>query len=293
VAGNRAFVDAPKDRLRASLKIFAAIITGDFGAVFNETGPHLRAGPPCCRWTNRGDDLEVATTTRRASKPTPRLPLFASGSEVTLRSGHALCRSMAGRDQRLRSARFKLVKSAGAITLALDYGRVHPSLDSAETFTIYTPTIIATPISISGAPSDTTLGLGQDGEMCVLTTQWRHASGTSISDQSLIVPQGGTASLVGGQIESLHGDVAACSCDFPRATLERHPPAASPRPEISKLSHPSQPEQKKTEDASQAPAPAAEPVYTVLMPALSFDANSPTPHPDPSPEQFSWCAKCA
>src|ERR1700676_1320300 len=32
------------------------------------------------------------------------------------------------------------------------------------------------------------------------------------------------------------------------------------------------------------PAPAGEPVYTVLMPPLSFDANSPEPPPDPGPE---------
>ena len=43
-------------------------------------------------------------------------------------------------------------KIDGAVTMALDYGRVHPSLSSSETFTIYTPSVVATPVAISGAP---------------------------------------------------------------------------------------------------------------------------------------------
>jgi hypothetical protein len=168
------------------------------------------------------------------------------------------------------------------VTLALDYGRVHPTLDSPDTFTIYTPTIIATPISISGGARDTTLGLEQNGEMCVLTEHGAMQVEPQFSDQSLIIPQGGAATLSGGQIESLHTDVSACSCDFPRAALEL--PQPSVRSEISTLSRPLQPEQPKTDDAPQPPVPAPEPVYTVLMPPISFDADSPAPPPDPSPE---------
>ncbi len=274
----------PKDRIRTSLKIFAAVLLA-ISALFSLKLCRIFAQDlPAIVGRIEGDDLEVATTTPTGVETNAAPTVVASGSQITLRSGHALLSLDGGGEISVCGpARFKLVKSAGAITLALDYGRVHPSLDSAETFTIYTPTIIATPISISGASRDTTLGLGQDGEMCVLTTHGAMRMEPQFSDQSLIVPQGGAASLVGGQIESLHGDVAACSCDFPRATLERHPPAPT-RTEISKLGHPSQPEQKKLEDSSQSPA--TEPVYTVLMPALSFDANSPTPPPDPSPESI-------
>jgi hypothetical protein len=274
----------PKNRLRRSLKIFAGILLATSALYSMKLGRISAQDLPAVVGRIEGDDLEVATTMPTGVETNAAPTVVASGSEVTLRSGHALLTlDNGGEISVCGPARFKLVKSAGAITLALDYGRVHPSLNSTEIFTIYTPTIIATPISISGAPRDTTLGLGQDGEMCVLTTHGAMRVEPQFSDQSLIVPQGGTASLVGGQIESLHGEAAACSCDFPRATLERHPPASS-RTEISKLGHPSQPEQKKTEDASPSPAPATEPVYTVLMPALSFDANSPTPPPDPSPE---------
>jgi hypothetical protein len=89
--------------------------------------------------------------------------------------------------------------------------------------------------------------------------------------------------MSGGQIESLRADPSACSCDFPRAAVERAKPAAPPR-EISALSHPREPGPIRG-DFPPPPLPSTqEPVYTVLMPPLSFDANSPALAPDPDPE---------
>jgi hypothetical protein len=182
-------------------------------------------------------------------------------------------------------AHFTLHKTADAITLALDYGRVHPSLDTSETFTIYTPLVVATPIAISGTRRDSTLGLDQSGEMCILADRGAMRVEPQFAGQSLIVPQGGIANLSGGQIESLKGDASTCSCNYQRIRGEQpkapaSAPAVSSR-EIAALSHPVQPEPKK---ADAAPASSPEPVYTVLMPPLSFDASSPAPPPDPSPE---------
>lgn len=231
-----------------------------------------------------GDDLEVVTTTPAGVETNAAPTVVASGSDVTLRSGHALLLLNSGGTVSVCGpAHFKLVKSAGAVTLALDYGRVHPSLESSDIFTIYTPTIIATPIAISGASRDLTVGLDAGGEMCMLTTRGAMRVEPQFADQSMIVPQGGSVTMSGGQIESLRADPSACSCDFPRAAVERAKPAAPPR-EISALSHPRPSDPKKADNASPAPAAAEEPVYTVLMPPLSFDANSPTPPPDPDPE---------
>ena len=231
-----------------------------------------------------GDDLVVKTTTRGAVETDAAPTVVASGSDVTLRSGHALLLLDAGGEVSICGpAHFTLLKSTGAVTLALDYGRVHPSLDSPETFTIYTPMIVATPVAISGGRRDTTLGLDQNGEMCILTAHGAMRVEPQLSGQGLIVPQGGLVSLVGGQIESFRSDASSCSCDFPRASVEHGHPRPSSSPEISALSHPPQPEQK-TPDATTPAGPVQEPVYTVLMPPLSFDASSPTPLPGPSPE---------
>jgi hypothetical protein len=279
----------PRNRLQTWFKIFATVLLAVL-ALLSLKSKHISAQDlPSGVGRIEGDDVQVVTTTPAGVETNAAPTVVASGSDITLRSGHALLSLDAGGEISVCGpAHFKLLQSAGAVTLALDYGRVHPSLDSTETFTIYTPTIIATPISISGGSRDTTLGLGQNGEMCVLTAHGAMRVEPQFSDQSLIVPQGGTATLVGGQIESLHGEVSACSCDYPRASAPRPQPSGPqpsvPRPEISALSR--APEQKRTitDDSAQPAAPAEGPIYTVLMPPLSFDANAPARPPEPSPE---------
>jgi hypothetical protein len=229
-----------------------------------------------------GDDLAVKTTTNSGVEINAGPTVVANGSDVTVRSGHALLLFDAGGEVSICGpAHFTVVKSTGAITLALDYGRVHPSLDSSETFTIYTPQVVATPVAISGARRDTTLGLDQNGEMCILTARGAMRVEPQFAGQSLIVPQGGVVNLSDGQVESLHSDASSCSCDFPRASMERPRPATSQ--EISALRRPLEPNRKKLGTATP-PAHPQEPVYTVIMPPLSFDASSPAPPPDPNPE---------
>jgi hypothetical protein len=229
-----------------------------------------------------GDDLVVKTATHGEVEINAGPTVVASGSDVTLRSGHALLVfDTGGKISICGPAHFTLLKSAGAVTLALDYGRIHPSLDSPETLTIYTPMIVATPIAISGARRDTTLGLDQNGAMCIFTAHGAMRVEPQFSGQSLLVPQGGVVSLVGGQIESLQGNAPSCSCDFPRPGDELPRPSVSPQ--ITALSRPPQREQKKP-DAGSPPPPVQEPVYTVLMPPLTFNASSPEPPPAPSPE---------
>jgi hypothetical protein len=239
-----------------------------------------------------GDDLEVKTTTPAGIETDAAPTVVASGSDITLRGAHALLLLNAGGEISICGpARFKLIKSSGTVTLALDYGRVHSSLDTTDGFSIYTPTIVATPIAISAGIRDLTVGLDQTGEMCVLTARGAMRVETQFSDQSMIIPQGGTVSLSGGQIESLQADASACSCDYPRARLEPQKPLPTPHSQpardigsLATLAPPLPPERKKTDNSPPPSASGEEPVYTVLMPALSFNANSPEPPPAPAPE---------
>ena len=270
-------------------KIFAAALLAIL-ATLSIREVHISAQDfPAVVGRIEGDDLEVVTKTPTGIETDAAPTVVASGSDVTLRSGHALLLLNTGGEISICGpAHFKLIKSSGAVTLALDYGRVHPSLESSDGFTIYTPTIVATPIAIAGGPRNMTLGLQQDGEMCVLTARGAMRVETQFSDQSMIVPQGGTATLTGGQIDSLQADSSACSCDFPRAHMESPkstPPSRSqPVLDVGALAPPLPPQRTKTDNAPPPSASAGEPVYTVLMPPLSFDANSPEPPPDPAPE---------
>lgn len=272
------------NRLRNWLKISVALTLAVLAARSLRGEGTSAQALPALVGRIEGDDLEVVTMTPLGEEKNAAPTVVASGSDVTLHSGHALLLLNSGGTISICGpAHFKLVKSAGAVTLALDYGRIHPTLESSDLFTIYTPTIIATPIAISGAPRDLTVGLDQSGEMCVLTARGAMRVEPQFSDQSLIVPQGGTVTMSGGQIESLRADPSACSCDFPRASMERDQPSVPPG-EIATLSRPRQPDEKRPDNVSPPPpASTEEPMYTVLMPPLNFDANSPTPPPDPDP----------
>src|SRR4029077_20836994 len=62
------------------------------------------------------------------------------------------------------------------------------------------------------------------------------------------------------------------------------PPHSQPARDVGVLAPPLPPQRKRTENSPPPSASAGEPVYTVLMPPLSFDANSPQPPPNPAPE---------
>jgi hypothetical protein len=280
----------PRKRLAIWTKVFAVALLATF-ATLSIRERHISAQDfPAVIGRIEGDDLEVVTKTPTGIETDASPTVVATGSDVTLRSGHALLLLNAGGEISVCGpAHFKLIKSSGAVTLALDYGRVHPSLESSDTFTIYTPTIVATPIAIADGPRDLTVGLEQSGQMCVVTARGAMRVETQFSDQSMIVPQGGTASLVGGQIASLRADASACSCEYTRAHMEAPPNAAAPAPshtqpplDIGTLAAPLPPQIKKTENTPPPSAPDKETIYTVLMPPLSFDANAPEPPPQPA-----------
>ncbi len=233
-----------------------------------------------------GDDVQVKSKTNVGVETDAAPTVVASGSDVTVGSGNALLvleeQGTSGRISICGPAHFTLLKSAGAVTIALDYGRLHPSLSSPEPLTIYTPMIVATPVAISGAERDTTLGLDQNGEMCIRTAHGAMRVEQQLSAESMIVPQGGVVRFVGGQMETLGGDASSsCSCELPKNWATRH---ASTQLEISALQRPL-PQERKLPDAT-APriSPREEPVYTVLMPPLSFDASALPPAVNPVPE---------
>lgn len=229
-----------------------------------------------------GDDVEVKTATPLGVETDAAPADVASGSDITVRTGHALLLLDHGEVTICGPAHLQLHKSGGAITLALDYGRVRPLLDSPDALTIYTPMIVATPVAIGGAARDATLGLDPDGTICILTTRGAMRIEEQLSSQSVLVPQGGDVILVGGEIASLRGNGASCGCDYPRTGVEVSRPAAAH--EVRPLRPPLGPTHAEPAAEPPAPPPEEQPVYTVVMPPLTFDASSPTPPPDPSPE---------
>ncbi len=149
--------------------------------------------------------------------------LLASGSEITVRSGKARIDldendviAVCG------PAHFTILKAGGTITIALDYGQVHPQMNSAVPITIFTPLIVATPVAIGDSPrADITVGLDQAGSMCATAMRGALRITEQLSGQGMLVPQGGQVSFTGGQLNTVRASLESCSCRTPRRARHR------------------------------------------------------------------------
>ncbi len=244
-----------------------------------------------------GEDIAVKGPMSVETENGRSTTVLSSGSDVTVRSGEARLVIANGEIGICAPAHFWLLKSGGAITLALDYGRVRVRLDGNVPLTIFTPLIVATPMAIADGPRDSTVGLWSTGAMCVLAARGAVRVEQQLTGQSLLVPQSGEIALAGGQMDSLRGAPGTCSCEVfaaesylaSRRSTESKP-ADSTLPvsaSLARLSKPPEEPVKKENpggDADPKPPAIEEPIYKVLMPPLSFDAAAPAPPPEPSPE---------
>ena len=225
-----------------------------------------------------GDDVSIKGAVTFDMGNGSNSAVLASGSDVTIRSGKAkITLTEGGEIDICGPAHLSLLKSGHAITLALDYGRVHPTLNSAVSLNIYTPLYVATPLGIGQEARDLTVGLDAQGEMCVLADRGAVRLEQQLSGQSMLVPQGGQASLTNGQLDPLT-NAHTCSCDIPVASLPVQMGVPGHAPIASAAAAP------PTAGPATAAPVTPEPVYRVDVPPLTFDSTAPAPGPDPDPQ---------
>jgi hypothetical protein len=236
------------------------------------------------------------------------------GSIVTVHSGQArLMLTSGGEIDICAPAKFTLLQSGDATTLALDFGRVRVQLPASSNLRVFTPTIIATPIDINSAPRDVTVGLELDDSLCVKAATGALLLENQFSAEKLIVPQAGEFFLAPGKLAPVVRADATCDCvmNVARAvapspplpslgltapahtepTPESTSPGASdadpspdkPNVEFSTLAqaneaHPINPRPKTT---APDPPPDSTPTYKIVMPPLTFSASSPATPPEP------------
>jgi hypothetical protein len=182
-------------------------------------------------------------------------------------------------------AHFSVLKSGGALTLALEGGIIHAYLENDLALTVYTPQIQVRPISIGNGPEDVLVGLDSVGTMCIRANKGAARIEQQLTGQSVLVPQSGDISLSNGQIESLRTAAGSCTCEAGMAVIPEQVTT-----EISRLATPEE-IKKAAEERKADPTPAAapppvekpEPFYQVFMPPLRYDANAKVqPDYDPS-----------
>jgi len=230
-----------------------------------------------------GEDIAVRGQVTHIRQDGRSITVLASGSEVTVRSGVARIALEGGGELTICGpAQLSLLKSGGALTLALNSGRVRARIESAAPLGFFSPLLVATPVAIAGAPRESVFGL-ETGGACVHAARGAVRLEHQLTGQSLVVPERAEVYLPGGELEALREAAGACRCELP-VVAQAAPPAPPPRqPEIA-IAAAKPANNEKPEEKPEPPKtpPREEPVWRVVMPPLSFDAFSPEPPPEPS-----------
>ena len=148
-----------------------------------------------------GRDISVEGGVAASDRQTTSPGIYASnGSVVTVHSGKARMTLLTGGKVAICGpAKFTVLVSGGAITLALNFGRMRVELPAKAALRIFTPTIIGTPIDISGGARDVTVGLELDDSLCVLATSGAIQLEHQFTGEMIIVPQAGEFFLNSGK----------------------------------------------------------------------------------------------
>jgi hypothetical protein len=211
--------------------------------------------------------------------------ILRSGSDVRVKSGTARINLAEGGELTICGpAHFSILKSGGAITVALDSGMLHAHVGGDTTLNIYTPQIQAKPIAVGDAMEDVFVGVSAGGELCVRANRGAVRIEQQLTGQSVIVPQGGDVLLTNGQLEGLRNTPGGCVCESAASD--------SSGPEMSRLATTEEIRQSaggKKQNISDTnrdtqvatPTEKQEPIYQVFMPPLRFDASAKIqPEPD-------------
>ncbi|HKW61237.1 MAG TPA: hypothetical protein VJN89_01715 [Candidatus Acidoferrum sp.] len=204
--------------------------------------------------------------------------VLRSGSDVIIKSGTArLDLTDGGTISICGPAHFSVLKAGNQLTLALDTGTIHLSIEHGPAVTVYTPLLQIQPIAIGDGPQDALVGFDATGAMCVRAYHGAVRLEQQLTSQNIVVPQSSDILLVNGQLDGLRSGGDRCSCD----------------PELTKYSPPPHleivPPSPATEDANAKPLGSGEivsllpvdkpatkegPIYEILVPPLIYNANA-------------------
>ena len=219
--------------------------------------------PPGAIGRVEGNDVSVeggSAATNGTATSAPSM-FVVNGSVITVHSGQARMTLVGGGQIDICGpAKFTLLQSGPAVTLALNFGRMRVQLPAAAQLRIFTPTIVATPIDIGGAPRDFSVGLDLSDSLCVVATSGALRLEHQFTGEGLIVPQSGEFFLAAGKLLPVAGVAGSCQCVSLQARNSASPSQPLPRsPEMGLTSKPQLEPPPVPEVASQPPVLPQEP----------------------------------
>lgn len=214
--------------------------------------------------------------------------ILRSGSDVRVKSGQARISLVEGGQIAICGpARLSVLKAGGTVTVALESGAIHARLEQEPKLSVYTAQIQGQPVAIGDEPREFLVGFESAGVMCVRTYRGAMRLEQQLSGQSVMVPQGGDVTLANGQIEALGSGAGLCKCEL---QIAKAPAVPATAPVMNVWPAPSKDTARTEIVANPGDAAAAsekqiqktEPIYTVDMPPLRFDASAKVqPEADP------------
>jgi len=273
----------------AAMRIFAAaaVVAACLGA--GGSPAYAQDGaPPGTIGRVSGYDISVdsgVTAPLDAENNAPAI-YVTNGSVVTVHSGSAhMVLTSGGQVDICGPAKLTMLVSGGAITLALNFGRVHVLLPSATSLRIFTPTIVATPIDISGNQRDITAGLDLNDSLCVRAASGALKLEQQFTGEDLIVPESGEFFLANGKLVPVAGAPGSCDCALMVAKAKTAPPPQIPLLGVTGRATPA-PEAPEVAANTPPPASSALPVpkqnVTLHALQLSNDAHPVAPAAKPA-----------
>jgi hypothetical protein len=259
-----------------------------------------------------GDDISVFGPSHAVAAGASHALEFIGGDTVVVHSGKGRVDFVGGGELDVCGpAKFTVLSSGQALTVALSFGRVHLRFDAYRPIVIYAPTLIATPIPLGDRPRDATIGLTDTGAMCVLATRGAVRLQNQLSGEAAIVPQPSEVFVPNSSFATLPSAAGQCRCEFDEPSAKLVPPAivtsppvqtATVSPERSAMppASPSQvaapqppppmppivPDNSKTQSAPpsappQAQSPATQQTLKITLPPVGYDTKSATESPEP------------
>jgi hypothetical protein len=211
---------------RAACCFFACLFLPFCGILSAQAPPQLPASAVLGQII--GDDISVIGPSSAVNDGGAQAIAFSNGSVIVVHSGKARVDfSEGGELDVCGPAKFTILSSGEALTVALSFGRVHLRFDATRPITIYTPMILATAMSINEQPRNATVGLTDAGSMCILATHGAVRLQNQLSGESVIVPQPSEVLLQGASFGNLPAAAGQCRCDFDDSAAKN---ASSARP---------------------------------------------------------------
>jgi hypothetical protein len=198
-----------------------------------------------------GADISVIAPSNAVTSGAIQAVEFSSGSTIVVHSGKARVEFSGGGELEVCGpAKFTVLSSGDALTVAFSFGRVHARFDALRPITIYTPLIVATPLALGEQPRDATLGLTNTGTMCVLAASGAVRLQNQLTSETVIVPQPSEVLVQGASFGTLPAAVGQCRCNFDESSAQQAAPAA---PVVTAAATPSSESPKQPAPTNQAP----------------------------------------